>query len=79
MKQVQTQSKNLPKKEKIAKKSLSLTTKKEIAKLGMAISMGLVVLSAFNTRSKFGKNLHIVSGAALVGFSYYHTKLYNQN
>ncbi|WP_229770861.1 hypothetical protein [Campylobacter portucalensis] len=71
------QKENLAKEKKT--KFLDITTQKEIAKLGMTISMGLVVLSAFNTKSKFGKNLHIISGAALVGFSYYHTKLYTKN
>lgn len=70
------QNENLIKNKKI--KSLNLSTKKELAKIGMSISMGLVVLTAFNTKNKFSKNLHILSGAALVGFSYYHTKLYSK-
>lgn len=76
MKQVQTQNKNLIRNEKT--KSLDLSTKKELAKIGMSVSMGLVVLTAFNTKNKFSKNLHILSGVALVGFSYYHTKLYSK-
>ena len=77
MNQPQTQKQNLKSEEKGLKK-LDLTTKKELTKVGMAVSMGLVVLSGFNTRSKFSTNLHIISGAALVGLSYYHTKLYDK-
>lgn len=77
MNQPQTQKQNLTSKEsEKSPKKLDLTTKKELAKVGMAVSMGVLVLSGFNTRNKFSRNLHIISGAALVGLSYYHTKLY---
>ncbi|PSM51463.1 hypothetical protein [Campylobacter blaseri] len=58
---------------------VDIVTKKEIAKIGMTVSMGLTVLSAFNLRSRFSKNLHIISGAALVGFSFYHNSLYDKS
>lgn len=79
MNQPQTQKQNLKnKKSEKDPKKLDLTTKKELVKIGMSLSMGLVVLSGFNTRSKFSRNLHIISGVALVGLSYYHTQLYDK-
>ncbi|WP_169754591.1 helicase [Campylobacter curvus] len=56
---------------------LNLQTQRNIAKIGMGVSLGVVTLTAFSMKNRFGKGLHIVAGAALVGFSLYHYGLYN--
>ncbi|QKF61097.1 hypothetical protein [Campylobacter curvus] len=56
---------------------LNLQTQRNIAKIGMGVSLGVVTLTAFSMKSRLGKNLHIAAGAALVGFSLYHYGLYN--
>lgn len=43
----------------------------------MGVSLGVVTLTAFSMKNRFGKGLHITAGAALVGFSLYHYGLYN--
>lgn len=55
---------------------LDLDTKKEIAKIGMTATLGITVATSFYMKNKFMKNLHVVAGAALVGFSYWHHTLY---
>jgi len=63
----------------IAKRpKLTLTQRRELAKAGMVASLATLVITAFFMRSKVGKTAHIISGALLVGFSYYHHTLYNQ-
>lgn len=56
---------------------LSLSTQRNIAKIGAGVSLGLVTLTAFTMKNKLGRALHIASGAALVSFSLYHYGLYN--
>lgn len=63
---------------KIKKPLVDELTKKEFVKVAMTVTMGLTVLSAFNTRNKIAKKVHIVSGALLVGFSFYHNFLYDK-
>jgi hypothetical protein len=53
-----------------------LETKKEVAKIGMAASMVVVVGTSFAMNSKTMKTLHIGAGATLVGFSLWHHFLY---
>ncbi|PID77714.1 MAG: hypothetical protein CSB24_00055 [Deltaproteobacteria bacterium] len=56
---------------------LDLETKKEIAKLGMATSLGITVLSAlFLKHNKTMKQVHTGAGVALAGFSLWHHLLY---
>lgn len=55
-----------------------LESKRELAKVGMTASMALCVGSAFFMNNKGAKNLHILSGVALVGFSIWHHSLYNK-
>lgn len=57
-------------------KEIPLDTKKEIAKIGMTASLGTLVVTSFNLKSKTSKTLHVVSGATLVGFSLWHHFLY---
>ncbi|MCZ6167423.1 hypothetical protein [Campylobacter ureolyticus] len=63
----------------IKKPFLDDMSKKELAKIGLSVSMGLTVLSAFSLKSKFSKNLHVISGALMVGFAFYHNSLYDKN
>lgn len=56
--------------------TLDLDTKKEIAKIGMTATMGITVATSFYMKNKLMKRLHVVAGAALVGFSYWHHTLY---
>ena len=56
--------------------TLDLDTKKEIAKIGMTASLGVVTATSFYMKNKFMKNLHIGSGVALIGFSFWHHMLY---
>lgn len=70
------QKENLTKKQK-EQSGISLDTKKEIAKIGMTASMGVVVATSFfMKKNKLSKRLHIGAGAALVGFSLWHHLLY---
>lgn len=51
---------------------------KEFAKTGMIVSMAAAVGTAFFLDNKRTKYLHIASGVALVGFSYWHHSLYKE-
>ncbi len=55
---------------------IDLEVQKEIAKVGMTVSMGLTVATAFKMKSKNMKNLHVTAGVALVGFSLWHHMMY---
>lgn len=57
-------------------KGVSVDTKKEIAKIGMTASLGVVVATSFYLKNKLSKRLHVGAGAALVGFSLWHHFLY---
>lgn len=71
------QNENLIKKEtKGLNISFDLDTKKEIAKIGMTASLGIVTATSFYMKNNFMKNLHIGSGVALIGFSFWHHMLY---
>ncbi|MCI6217595.1 MAG: hypothetical protein MR629_03510 [Helicobacter sp.] len=56
----------------------STESKREFAKLGMSASLMTCVGSAFFMKNKTAKNLHILSGIALVGFSIWHSSLYDK-
>ncbi len=71
------QNENSIKKErKLTKMTWDLETKKEVAKIGMTASLGVVVGTSFAMKSNVMKNLHIGAGVALVGFSLWHHLLY---
>jgi len=53
---------------------IDLEVQKEIAKVGMTVSMGITVATAFKMKSR--KVLHVGAGVALVGFSLWHHLLY---
>ncbi len=54
--------------------ALMVKNKRKAAKMGMTISLGSLVLSGL-IHFKGHKNLHIWSGIALLGFSFWHHRL----
>lgn len=54
-------------------------TKRTLAKAGMAASLGTLVATGLmeTNRTEGLKKVHLWSGFALVGFSYWHYSLYN--
>ncbi len=57
---------------------MSNNKSKEFAKAGMIVSLLAAAGTAFFQDNKKAKCLHIVSGVALVGFSYWHHSLYKK-
>jgi hypothetical protein len=57
----------------------SLEDKRNIAKAGMALSLGALVATSLTGVKKEAKAVHIGSGVALVGFSIWHVTLYSGN
>ncbi len=55
-------------------------TRRNLAKIGMAASLGTLVATGLMETSKTEtlKRVHLWSGFALVGFSYWHYSLYNK-
>jgi hypothetical protein len=56
---------------------LSAKDQRELAKLGMVAAMGTLLVTGF--MGKEASRLHIGSGLALIGFSYWHYRLYQTN
>jgi len=54
--------------------ALTVKNKKKVAKAGMTISLGSLVLTGL-IHFKGHKSLHTWSGIALLGFSYWHHRL----
>ena len=54
--------------------ALAERDKKKVAKVGMVISLGSLVVTGL-TRFKGHKSLHTWSGIALLGFSFWHHRL----
>lgn len=48
---------------------------RELAKLGLAVTMGVLVATGLS-RSRSSRQLHIIAGGALVGLSVWHHLLY---
>ncbi|WP_242648031.1 hypothetical protein [Campylobacter geochelonis] len=59
-----------------AKVKFDIDTQKEVAKIGMTASLAVLVATSFNLKPKISKQLHVISGATLVGFSFWHHMLY---
>jgi hypothetical protein len=53
---------------------LSTVEQRDLAKIGMVASMGTLLITGFLGRK--ASRLHIGSGLALIGFSYWHYRLY---
>lgn len=71
----------MPKKGKDTKqkwKKSTLVRKRRAVKYAMTASMALCVYTGLKKGSD-AKKLHIASGIALMGLSYYHTHLYPKN
>jgi len=57
--------------------NIDLETKKEVAKIGMTVTMGVTVVTApFMKKNRLIKNIHTGAGVLLVGFSLWHHLLY---
>jgi hypothetical protein len=56
--------------------TIDLETKKEVAKIGMAVSLAVVTATSIYMKNRVMKNLHIGAGFALIGFSVWHHTLY---
>ena len=76
MKRAKMQEQNLVKKEEKESFKIDLDTKKEIAKIGMTASLGITVATSFYMKNRLAKRVHVVAGAALIGFSLWHHLLY---
>lgn len=61
----------------MGRQDTSLTQKRSLAKLGMSVSLGALVVTAF-AGGRRARNWHILAGGALVGFSAWHHALYGQ-
>jgi hypothetical protein len=59
---------------------MTTQTKRTLAKAGMAASLGTLVATGLMETGKTEalKRVHLWSGFALVGFSYWHYSLYNK-
>ncbi|QLA14862.1 hypothetical protein [Desulfolutivibrio sulfoxidireducens] len=62
----------------------TLRGKRELAKVGMAVSLGTLLATGFMERmggqtGQTVRNVHLFSGLALVGFSYWHWSLYQRD
>lgn len=53
---------------------LPVKDQRDLAKIGMAACMGTLLVTGFMGRE--ASRLHIGSGLALIGFSYWHYRLY---
>lgn len=56
----------------------SLSSRRALAKAGMTVSLGLLLVTAFTgtRRRTLSRAVHLWSGAALAGFSLWHHALY---
>lgn len=59
--------------------ALDLEVKKEIAKVGLTVTLGTTVITSMFMKNSAMKKLHVGAGVALVGFSIWHHMLYNTN
>jgi len=61
-----------------AGRTSNLKRDKELAKKGLAVTLGALVVTGF-MRTPQGRALHIAAGAALIGLSLWHHVLYQNN
>jgi hypothetical protein len=52
-----------------------LEQKKELAKIGMTVTLGLATITGF-MRGRRAKTIHVWAGCGLIGFSLWHHYLY---
>ena len=75
-----TSAKARPKATAQSAQGLSLARQRELAKVGMSVSLAVLVVTGFTGAHKRGpsRTLHLASGATLVGFSLWHHCLYGK-
>ncbi|MFW5837780.1 MAG: hypothetical protein ACOCVM_07205 [Desulfovibrionaceae bacterium] len=54
-----------------------LARARNLAKIGMTVSLGALVWTGLN-RNRYTRPWHLAAGASMVGFSLWHYSLYNQ-
>lgn len=76
----QASPKPRPKAAAQAAQGLSLARQRELAKVGMTLSLAVLVVTGFTGARKRGpsRTLHLAGGAALIGFSLWHHCLYGK-
>lgn len=76
----QASAKPRPKATAQSAQGLSLARQRELAKVGMTLSLAVLVVTGFTGARKRGpsRTLHLASGATLVGFSLWHHCLYGK-
>ncbi|PID73999.1 MAG: hypothetical protein CSB33_00865 [Desulfobacterales bacterium] len=52
------------------------TNARELAKLGLTTTLGVLVVTGFSSRSATARKLHVLAGGALLGLSLWHSMLY---
>jgi hypothetical protein len=67
------ESRTLP--EPSAGRQFTLRRRRAAAKLGMTVSLGVLVITGMNG-SRASRRWHVAAGAALIGFSAWHHQLY---
>lgn len=58
------------------KQNFPLEKQREIAKIGMGVSLALTATTALFMKNPAASKIHTLSGVALVGFSIWHYSLY---
>lgn len=58
------------------KQNFPLEKQREIAKIGMGVSLALTATTALLMKNPSASKIHTLSGVALVGFSIWHYLLY---
>ena len=61
---------------KISGKLLDLNTHRQVAKVGMSVTLASVCLSALFMKNRSVKKFHVVSGIAFTCFAIYHVVIY---
>ncbi len=63
--------------EKTVKKldGLTMKQKRSIAKVGMTVSLAVLVVTGLN-RTRNSRKIHLAAGISMIGFSAYHAALY---
>jgi thiosulfate reductase cytochrome b subunit len=66
------------------KSNIDIARQRQQAKLGMTVALGALVATGLLSRmqgawTQGARTMHLCSGVALVGFSYWHLTLYQQN
>ena len=63
---------------KISGKLLDLNTHRQVAKVGMSVTLASVCLSALFMKNRSVKKFHVVSGIAFTCFALYHDGIFKK-